>query len=74
MNLEERVERLEMELAHQQRTTDRLGEVIAQQSLEMLRMHRTVEKVCKQLEELTLAVHHREETRRDITEDKPPHY
>jgi uncharacterized coiled-coil protein SlyX len=51
-----------------------LGEVIAQQSLEILRMHRTVEKVCKQLEELTLSVHHREETPRDITEDKPPHY
>ena len=74
MNLEERVERLEMERAHQQRPTDRLGEVIAQQSLEILRMHRTVEKVCKQLEELTLSVHHREETPRDITEDKPPHY
>lgn len=73
MNFDERLERLEMELAHQQRMTDNLNEAVSQQSLEIMRMHRTIERLAKQLEEMVIN-NESDEPLRDIADEKPPHY
>ena len=73
MNFDERLERLEMELAHQQRMTDNLNEAVSQQSLEIMRMHRTIERLAKQLEEMVINTES-DEPLRDIADEKPPHY
>lgn len=73
MNLDERVERLEMELAHQQRVTDQLNEAVSIQSLDILRMQRVNEQLTKQIEELRLGNNGAEEAI-DLEDEKPPHY
>jgi len=73
MNFDERLERLEMELAHQQRMTDNLNEAVSQQSLDIMRMHRTIERLAKQLEEMVINTES-DEPLRDIADEKPPHY
>lgn len=73
MNFDERLERLEMELAHQQRVTDNLNEAVSHQSLEIMRMHRTIERLAKQLEEMVINTES-DEPLRDIADEKPPHY
>ncbi len=72
MNLEERVERLEMELAHQQRTLDQLNEVVADQSVELLRLQRSTQQMAKQLESLAPPAGDAEPV--DLADEKPPHY
>ncbi len=72
MNWEERIERLEMEVAHQQRTLDQLNEVVIEQSVDLLRLQRTLEQLAKQLEELTTPPVGAEPL--DLVEEKPPHY
>jgi len=73
MNLDERVERLEMELAHQQRVTDQLNEVVSIQSLDILRLQRVNEQLIKQIEELRIGGDS-EETEVSLEDEKPPHY
>lgn len=73
MNLDERVERLEMELAHQQRVTDQLNEAVSIQSLDIMRMQRVNEQLMKQIEDLRLGAN-REETEISLEDEKPPHY
>jgi uncharacterized coiled-coil protein SlyX len=73
MNFDERVERLEMEVAHQQRVTDQLNEVVSIQSLDILRLQRTNEQLMKQIEELRLGNNGAEEAI-DLEDEKPPHY
>ena len=73
MNLDERVERLEMEVAHQQRVTDQLNEVFSIQSLDILRLQRVNEQLLKQIEELRLGNNGAEEAI-DLADEKPPHY
>ncbi len=73
MNFDERLERLEMELAHQQRMTDNLNDAVSQQSLDIMRMHRTIERLAKQLEEMVINSES-DEPLRDIADEKPPHY
>ncbi len=73
MNFDERLERLEMELAHQQRMTDNLNDAVSQQSLDLMRMHRTIERLAKQLEEMVINIES-DEPLRDIADEKPPHY
>ncbi len=73
MNLDERVERLEMELAHQQRVTDQLNEAVSIQSLDILRLQRVNEQLTKQIEELRLGNNGAEEAI-DLEDEKPPHY
>jgi uncharacterized coiled-coil protein SlyX len=73
MNFDERLERLEMELAHQQRMTDNLNDAVSQQSLDIMRMHRTIERLAKQLEEMVINTES-DEPLRDIADEKPPHY
>lgn len=72
MNLEERVERLEMEVAHQQRTLDQLNEVVIEQSLDLLRVQRTLQQLAKQLEDLATPPVTSEPV--DLVDEKPPHY
>ena len=73
MNLDERVERLEMEVAHQQRVTDQLNEVVSIQSLDILRLQRGNEQLMKQIEALRLGSDGEEESI-DLEDEKPPHY
>lgn len=73
MNFDERLERLEMEVAHQQRLTDNLNEAVSQQSIEILRLHRTIERLAKQLEEMSINANS-DEPLRDLADEKPPHY
>ena len=72
MNFEERLDRLEMELAHQQRTTDQLNEVVSDQSLQMLRLHRTIGQLVKHVEKLDSKSKADEPA--DLADEKPPHY
>jgi len=73
MNFDERVERLEMEVAHQQRVTDQLNEVVSIQSLDILRLQRVNEQLMKQIEELRLGNNGTEQAV-DLEDEKPPHY
>jgi uncharacterized coiled-coil protein SlyX len=73
MNLDERVERLEMELAHQQRVTDQLNEAVSVQSLDILRLQRVNEQLIKQIDELRLGNSDAEEAI-SLEDEKPPHY
>jgi uncharacterized coiled-coil protein SlyX len=73
MNLDERVERLEMELAHQQRVTDQLNEAVSIQSLDILRLQRVNEQLIKQIEELRQGNDESEEAI-NLEDEKPPHY
>jgi uncharacterized coiled-coil protein SlyX len=73
MNLDERVERLEMELAHQQRVTDQLNEAVSVQSLDILRLQRVNEQLIKQIDELRLGNNDAEEAI-NLEDEKPPHY
>ena len=73
MNFEERIDRLEMELAHQQRMTDQLNDVVSTQSLDILRLQRAIEQLVKQLEEMGMQTEDDEEPL-DLADEKPPHY
>lgn len=73
MNLDERVERLEMEVAHQQRVTEQLNEVVSLQSLDIMRLQRVNEQLVKQIEQLRLRGNE-EETVVSLEDEKPPHY
>jgi uncharacterized coiled-coil protein SlyX len=73
MNFEERIDRLEMELAHQQRMTDQLNDVVSTQSLDILRLRRAIEQLVKQLEEMGMQTEDDEEPL-DLADEKPPHY
>lgn len=72
MNLEERLDRLEMELAHQQRVTDQLNEVVTQQALQLLRQQRAIQVLGKQIEKLSSDF--KPEQPLDLADEKPPHY
>ena len=72
MNQDERIERLEMEVAHQQRTLDQLNEVVIEQSIDLLRLQRTIQRIAKQLESLATPAGDAEPV--DLADEKPPHY
>lgn len=67
-----RLERLEIQLAHQQRTTEQLDQVVQELSLELLRLTRQHDRVVKKLEELQQRGS--EPYVRQLEDDKPPHY
>ena len=71
-SIDERVEQLEMELAHHQRTVEQLNEVVAGQSHELLRMTRIVDRLVRQQDELKKRIP--EDGTRTLEDDKPPHY
>ncbi len=72
MNFEERLDRLEMELAHQQRTTDQLNDVVTEQSVELLRLQRALKQAAKQIDEIRTKAEKAEPV--DLADEKPPHY
>jgi len=72
MNQDERIERLEMEVAHQQRTLDQLNEVVIEQSIDLLRLQRTIQQIAKQIEQLATPARTAEPV--DLADEKPPHY
>ncbi len=71
--VEMRLERLEMELAHQQRTTEQLDQVIQELSKEILHLSRRHDRVQKKLDELNSAKD-AEPYVRNLEDEKPPHY
>jgi len=73
MNWEERIERLEMELSHQERTNERMNQAMAEQSLEILRMGRAIEQLIQRFDELGSGTQD-DELETDIRDEKPPHY
>lgn len=68
-----RLEKLEIELVHQQRVTEQLNEVVTEQTKELLRLGRAFDRLSKQVVELrkqpTAA-----ETPPSLEDEKPPHY
>jgi len=73
MNIDERVERLEMELAHQQRVTDQLNEAVSIQSLDIFRLQRLAEQLLKQIEDMRLGSDNDDDVIK-LEDEKPPHY
>ena len=73
MNWEERIERLEMELSHQERTNERMNQAMAEQSLEILRMGRAIEQLIQRFDELGSDTQD-DDRETDIRDEKPPHY
>ncbi len=71
--LTKRIDSLEIELAHNQRTVEQLNQVVTAQSQELLKLSRVIDRLDKQLSELR--------RRPDssigpptLEEEKPPHY
>lgn len=71
-SIDQRVEQLELELAHHQRTVEQLNEVVTGQSHELLRMTRLVDRLVRQHDELKKRIP--EDETRTLEDDKPPHY
>ncbi len=71
-SIDERVEQLEMELAHHERHVEQLNEVVTSQSHELLRLTRIVDRLVRQYDELKKRVP--EDDTRTLEDDKPPHY
>ncbi len=71
-SIDDRVEQLEMEIAHHQRTVEQLNEVVTGQSHELLRLTRIVDRLVRQYDELKKRVP--EDETRTLEDDKPPHY
>jgi uncharacterized coiled-coil protein SlyX len=68
-----RIERLEMELAHQQRVTEQLNEVVTEQTKELLRLSRAFDRLTKQVVELRKQPAGNEPSP-TLEDEKPPHY
>ncbi len=70
--IDERVEQLELELAHHQRMVEQLNEVVVGQSHELLKLTRVVDRLVRQYDDLKKQVPGPEA--RTLEDDKPPHY
>lgn len=68
-----RIEKLEIELAHQQRVTEQLNEVVTEQTRQLMRLARSVEQLTKQVVELRKRPDASEPTP-TLEDEKPPHY
>jgi uncharacterized coiled-coil protein SlyX len=68
-----RIEKLEIELAHQQRVTEQLNEVVTEQTKELLRLARSVAQLSKQVVELRKRPDSSEPAP-TLEDEKPPHY
>ncbi|QDS91954.1 hypothetical protein FF011L_06900 [Roseimaritima multifibrata] len=69
-DLDLRITELEMQLAHQQRISEQLNEVLTTQSMEVIKLTRVVQRLENQFRELRETP--RGET--DMLDEKPPHY
>jgi SlyX protein len=70
---EARIEKLEIELVHQQRVTEQLNEVVTEQTKELLRLGRAFDRLSKQIAELRKRPTGAE-TPPTLEDEKPPHY
>ena len=68
-----RIEKLEIELAHQQRVTEQLNEVVTEQTRQLMRLARSVEQLTKQVVELRKRPD-ASEPAPTLEDEKPPHY
>lgn len=68
-----RLEKLEIELVHQQRVTEQLNEVVTEQTKELMKLRRALELLTKQFVELRKRPQGNE-TPPTLEEEKPPHY
>jgi SlyX protein len=69
-NLEARVAKLEVDLAHQQRLCEQLNEVVTLQTQQLMRL----EKSLPQLQEHVLELRSELRTRNAPGDERPPHY
>lgn len=70
---QQRIDKLEFELVHQQRISEQLNETVTEQSKELLRLGRVVERITRQFAELRKSPNTAEPTP-TLEEEKPPHY
>ncbi len=67
---EERITQLEVQLAHAQHLLEQLNQVVAEQAAKVDRMTLLIKRLNGQMEELKFA----NEEKRDLLDEKPPHY
>ncbi len=70
------IARLEITLAHQQRTTDQLNEIVTEQNRELFTLGRCVDRLTRQVNELRQSgsVPRTMGESMDAVDEKPPHY
>ena len=66
----QRVTELEIQLAHTQRVVEQLNEVVTEQSKQLDRVMRSVTRFEEKLDDFK----HKIEEKRDLLDEKPPHY
>ena len=71
--LQQRIDKLEFELVHQQRITEQLNETVTEQCSELLRLGRAVDRLTRQFTELRKRPSTTEPSP-TLEEEKPPHY
>ncbi len=71
--LQQRIDKLEFELVHQQRITEQLNETVTEQCSELLRLGRAVDRLTGQFAELRKRPSTSEPSP-TLEEEKPPHY
>ena len=65
-----RVTELEIQLAHTQREVEQLNEVVTEQSRQLDRVMRLVKRFEEKLDDFKYKI----EEKRDLLDEKPPHY
>jgi len=68
----DRIERLEFELAHQQRITEQLNEVVTEQNRQLFRIGRDLDQLKKQITDLKQRP--TSDPAPTLEDEKPPHY
>ncbi len=66
----QRVTELEIQLAHTQRVVEQLNEVVTEQSKQLDRVMRSVTRFEEKLDDFKYKI----EEKRDLLDEKPPHY
>ncbi|MDB4679024.1 SlyX family protein [bacterium] len=70
LNHEDRITKLEIQLAHTQRLVEQLNEVITEQGKNLDRINRVIVRFEQKLDDFKYKV----EDKRDLLDEKPPHY
>ena len=71
--LQERIDKLEFELVHQQRITEQLNETVTEQTKELLHLGRVVDRLARQFSDLRKSPG-TTEPEPTLEDEKPPHY
>ncbi|MBL6725945.1 MAG: SlyX family protein [Rubripirellula sp.] len=67
---DDRLTKLEVQLSHTQRVVEQLNEVVTEQSRQLDRVMRLVTRFESKLDDFKYKI----EEKRDLLDDKPPHY